>query len=208
MLGLVQRKPAGTRLAELSGMVFEYKRDGLDCRLEVVGFEGFARSYAVWRCRCKCGKIVLRRAGHLLYAVKPEAKLSLSNRRSMLSCGCMNTKLAAGGKSGTREYGYWRYLRACGRLCPEWAASFQAFSVCFESRAGRKRLVRRDTSRPFGPDNYGWSDHTESRLVLDRRAYAVMIKNGDSTAEAMRRIDSISRQAKYQIIWRDQRKAG
>lgn len=94
---------------------------------------GVATHY--WKCRCKCGKEIVRAGGHLGY-----------NRNQ--SCGCLRDDLCGDrfrthGKKGTRVYNIWRtMLSRCYnkknkdyknygakgiKVCDEWRRSFKRF---------------------------------------------------------------------------------
>ena len=65
----------------------------------------------------------------------------------------------------SRAYNAWRGNKGRGNLCEEWAADFKVFfaDIGGEDLPKGKYLARFDVEKPFGPDNYYFSDTKQVR---------------------------------------------
>jgi hypothetical protein len=130
-----------------------------------------------WKCRCECGKTVLRKAPAIWHAVSR-------------SCGCLRSDHCSAraiqrntrhGMRNTAEYRAWLGMRArChvkthkayasygGRgieVCPAWRDDFSAFFASVGPRPTPKHsLDRTDNSRGYEPGNCRWATWTQQAL--------------------------------------------
>ena len=65
----------------------------------------------------------------------------------------------------SRIYGWWVFHKSKDNLCNEWAADFKVFlaDIGGEDLPKGKYLARFDVEKPFGPDNYYFSDTIQRR---------------------------------------------
>lgn len=126
----------------------------------------------MWRCRCDCGKEVLRKSANLKDTEK-------KNRRS--SCGChKGGRKPVHGMTGTFEHRCWQgMIRRCHskthhkyplyggrgiRVCKEWRNDFMAFFNHIGPRPGPGYTVdRKDPNKGYEPGNVRWATSLEQR---------------------------------------------
>lgn len=75
-------------------------------------------------------------------------------------------------------YSIWFERKQRGSLCPEWAGDIFVFAAAVGTRPSRTHLLRRkDTQRPYGPENWEWfpglkRQPGETKKAFDARKWA------------------------------------
>jgi hypothetical protein len=150
--GVDQRLPLNTRVGDMRGRKFGSKT--------VVGFAGFRGSFAVWLCRCKCGRLsVIRGAFMGRYSSKcrcrkrfrPEIeKLQRVYREIIKRCYDPECEL------------YPMYGGRGVKVCRRWRESFEWFAEDMGPRPARNRVIlRRNPRGDYSPGNCYWGTVAE-----------------------------------------------
>lgn len=128
-----QRGPLNKKFVDHTG-----KKFGM---LTAIALVGFVNKYAVYRCKCECGKEILRRVNFLIYPNKGSG-----------SCGCLwhnnDSDLV---KSLRSAWVRIRHSKDC-----KWKSVEQFASDVGERPSKRHVLARKDDSKPWGPRNFTW----------------------------------------------------
>lgn len=156
----MEKKAANNR-KNLTGMVFHY--------LTVLSYADTKNKRALWTCKCKCGRVVIKQGKHLLNGL-------------IKSCGCYNAECrternTTHGHCGTTEYSIWKdikkrcynknhwaYSMYGGRgilMSDEWKADFMAFYNDMGPRPDGLTIDRIDNDDSYCRANCKWSSRTE-----------------------------------------------
>jgi predicted DNA-binding protein YlxM (UPF0122 family) len=129
-----QRKPLNSKFVDHTG-----KKFGM---LTVLGLVGFVKKYAVYRCKCECGKEILRRVNFLIYP----------DRQGSGSCGCAWRNNDSELVKSLR--GVWARIKQTKGF--KWKSIEQFADNVGERPSKRHVLARKDESKPWGPGNFAW----------------------------------------------------
>jgi hypothetical protein len=112
--------------------------------LRLVGWRG---NFNQWECRCDCGTLCV--------------KWATAFSRSRCCCrDCRPRKYQFKSKAVKSVYHRKRFS-----LCEEWRDNPETFEAAVGSPPGKKySLLRKDESRPYGPDNFRWGRYGELTL--------------------------------------------
>jgi hypothetical protein len=150
--GIDRRVPRGKRFKDLSGRTFGKR--------VVVGFAGFRGSFAVWLCRCQCGR----------FNVVEGARLTQGDAGS---CGC--SKILSSAAKELRSIlksliarchypgnsMYCRYGAKGITVCQRWRESLEAFAADMGPRPSPKHIVVcRNGLGHYNPTNCYWALRT------------------------------------------------
>jgi hypothetical protein len=148
-MGIERRLPTGHRFKDLSGKAFGKRT--------IIGFAGFRGRFAVWLCRCECGRLNIVEGARL-------------NQGDAGSCGCSNVLSPAAKElrvilksliarchhPGNPMYG--RYGAQGIVVCKRWRDSPEAFAADMGPRPSpRHVLARRNVLDDYTPTNCYWA---------------------------------------------------
>jgi hypothetical protein len=145
--GIDRRLPRSNRFKDLSGKAFGKR--------VVMGFAGFRGRFAVWLCRCKCGRLNVVEGARL-------------TRGDAGSCGCskllsqaakelrpiLNSLIARCHDPTNPMYG--RYGAQGITVCKRWRESPEAFAADMGPRPSPKHVVVCRNGSGYGPANCYW----------------------------------------------------
>lgn len=168
-----RRNPIGHQFIDMTGRQCGY--------WQVLYFAGFAKRYAVWKCKCTCGTKGLVRGSHL-------------RSGKSLSCGCVNR--AAMGRSTSREFGTWSRLPK-NMLCRRWR-SFAGFIADMGRQPTGYYLVPSVGARILSKRTCEWAAY--KRPPIGSIAYVLGANGTAKTAKQIAADLGISRQSLYQRL--------
>lgn len=186
-ISYVERPYSGRRQQKIAGEKF-----GSLTALRHVGFCG---KMGVWMFKCECGNEI----PHIAALVKNAAKKGINFRTH---CGCKSRAYRRWKHSQNKhpsEYHMWNRHRH--EMCPEWAEDFDRFfDECLSTKSD-KYLIRTDTTKPLGPDNFAWSDQTTNYWEgIDWWVKRCIEATGCSEDDAYVRAQRVSHQRRWQLI--------
>lgn len=154
---------------------------------QVVGFEGFCGTTAVFKFKCVCGRTFIQR-GPFVKSYKKRA-----------FCKCQQKK---DDRSKHPAYHYWMNNKE--RL-GEFAKDFWEFAhKCWPLRKGpNEHLWSVDKAKPLGPDNFVWQrgfDYRRDELM--QTVINDLVSRGESKTKAEKRVTIVSRQRLFQLFYR------
>jgi hypothetical protein len=147
--GIDRRLPKGNRFNDLSGKSFGKR--------VVIGFAGFRGRFAVWLCRCKCGRLNVVEGARLALGVAG-------------SCGCwkllspaatelrpvLNSLIARCHDPANRMYG--RYGAQGITVCKRWRESPETFAADMGPRPSPRHIVAcHNRAGNYTPANCYWA---------------------------------------------------
>lgn len=147
--GIEPRLPRGKTFKDLRGKTFS--------RRSVVGFAGFRGRFAVWLCRCECGRLDVVEGARLV-----------SGKAG--SCGCSNVLSPAAKKLrptlssllsrcyDPEDPSYRRYGAQGAKVCKRWRESPEAFAADMGPRPSPKHILSVHNGHgTFSPANCCWA---------------------------------------------------
>lgn len=168
---------------------------------EHIGFIG-PQAESLWRFRCDCGRTVIRRAPQVRYAAK-QRQLGKTGKRIYQTLHCGRCSRAIHQRTGLSKaasncFSYYKPI-----MCQEWLDYPERFyEECWKQRQKKKRqkLVRIDTTRPLGPDNFLWDDHSEQYYrTFEQAVQAIMKLRGLTYSQAYGQASSLTRERRRQL---------
>lgn len=152
-------------------------------KLRRIGEKGSRQSVVdLWNCECQCGRTAVIQKTNLVHGRSTQCKRCAYDSRT----------------SQIKKYSpMWFRLRKM--LCTTWRKDYWSFEKWVdETRNERTFLCRRNTSRPYSPENSYWSNlHQSADEFNEKLIHLRMRIKSETRAEAIEWSASISRQGRH-----------